>query len=104
MPKLSCSAKNCANNNNDYCCISSIKVSGNNAVNSDETCCNSFRDKSDSFTNCATEPNLSVDIACKAKNCVHNNNDKCMAESINISGQSACSCTQTECTSFACNY
>ncbi|WP_061996128.1 DUF1540 domain-containing protein [Clostridium sp. ATCC 25772] len=104
MTKLSCSASNCANNNKKYCCISSIDVTGNSAVNSEETCCSSFREKNDTFTNCTTEPNPSVNIACKAENCIHNSDKKCYAESIHIAGQSAYNDVETECSTFSCGY
>lgn len=102
MPKLGCSAENCANNNQNYCCISNIKVAGKEAIESSSTCCHSFVEKNDSFTNCTTEPNPNVDVACKATNCVHNANCRCGAESIDIQGQSACNCNETECSTFSC--
>ncbi len=43
MPSLVCSAQSCVYNNGMYCSKGDIKVGGDNAETSEETCCTSFR-------------------------------------------------------------
>ena len=43
-----------------------------------------------------------IGVDCKAQNCTFNDNCKCEAGDIHIAGDSACSCQETECSSFRC--
>lgn len=101
MPKLSCNVTNCGNNNDNYCCISNIDVSGDRATNSVSTCCSSFIEQTGA-TNCTTIPNPEVAVKCEAHNCKHNCDCECKADSIQIAGHGACDCEDTECSSFCC--
>lgn len=43
-------------------------------------------------------------ISCDAKNCVYHSSDcKCMAGSIRVGSQNACSCGETSCATFELN-
>ena len=44
MAKLNCSAKNCTNNYDSYCCINEIKVGGAQASAPEATCCENFQE------------------------------------------------------------
>ena len=44
-----------------------------------------------------------IDVACEATHCRFNENEKCHADHIGISGAGACTCGETECASFECN-
>ena len=45
MPLLSCTARTCLYNKNEYCSKGDIQVDGPNAQRPDETCCKSFVEK-----------------------------------------------------------
>lgn len=45
MPALSCTAKTCVYNKNEYCSKGDILVDGDTAQTADETCCRSFVEK-----------------------------------------------------------
>ena len=49
MTRLDCSVVNCAYNKEDSCCKDNIHVGGKNAKVTDETCCESFREKKDGY-------------------------------------------------------
>ncbi|ATD56050.1 DUF1540 domain-containing protein [Clostridium chauvoei] len=100
MPKLNCCANNCTHNSENYCCRNQIDVGGENATHSGGTCCESFQESDGSFTNSIQSPNTNLSIACNATNCIHNSNCQCDAESVSVSGVSACTSEQTECSSF----
>ena len=51
---------------------------------------------------CSAGPEDTLDVSCKAKNCVFNDNSKCHADKITISGNGAKHESQTECGSFEC--
>lgn len=101
MTKLECTVKNCMHNNEHCCCISNICVEGIKAVNEAETCCNSFVEKRDHFSNSIDkEKNPVVDVSCKATNCAYNDECKCQAGDICICGHEACDCGETRCGTF----
>ena len=104
MTKLNCSVTNCYHNKNRLCCLSSIKVDGTTADVSDGTACASFKGKgSESYTNscgCSDEPKDSINIECDAQKCVFNNSSKCVATSVTVDGDSACTCRETKCSTF----
>lgn len=101
MSKLECGAKNCVHNDEHYCCISSICVGGSNALNEAETCCRDFVDQKDSVSNSyGKEKNPEVNIACRATNCVYNEEQKCHADAISICGNSANNSEETRCGTF----
>lgn len=102
MPQLACNASSCYHNKSNHCCKSAIDVAGQSATTSSATCCNSYYEKGDSFTNEDMSPNSNLYVACHANKCVHNQDCHCEADSIDISGANACNCEQTQCSSFSC--
>ena len=51
MPLLSCTARTCLYNKNEYCSKGDIQVDGPNAQRPDETCCKSFVEKKEGAMN-----------------------------------------------------
>jgi hypothetical protein len=105
MTNLSCNVMNCANNKDQYCCRPEIQVGGQNANHSQQTCCASFSDATESTQNAVgcVLPNTSLEISCEAGNCKYNNNDKCCADQISINGEEENPHSQsyTQCATFA---
>ncbi|MSR90608.1 DUF1540 domain-containing protein [Inconstantimicrobium porci] len=101
MTKLNCSVKNCANNNHNYCCISSIYVGGKNADEPEYTDCESFVEKDNGFTNLTVDPNPNVEVGCAAEKCVYNCSHICTADSIKVAGEHAHQAEQTLCATFS---
>ena len=102
MPALSCTAKTCVYNKNEYCSKGDILVDGDTAKTADETCCRSFVERKGSAKNsvesgcgCKT-----IQVDCKACECTFNKQEKCHADKITITGASACQCDETCCGSF----
>lgn len=103
MTNLDCSVRNCRYNEDNSCCKKHIEVDGLSANTTNETCCGSFVERSsDSVTNSISEYSKETAVQCKAKDCIHNESRECKAESIDISGRSACCCGETECSTFEC--
>lgn len=101
MPLLSCSAQNCVYNQDRYCSKGDILVQGDGAQNACETCCSSFRETTEeNWKNSMGTPAATVQIDCTACNCHYNEDNRCMAGQVDIAGQSACTCNQTECSTF----
>ena len=94
MPLLSCSAQNCVYNEDKYCSKGDILVQGDEA----QTACEEAGEGS--YKNSVGTPSATVQIDCTACKCHYNENNRCMAGQVDISGQSACTCTQTECSTF----
>lgn len=103
MTQLDCTVSSCMYNKENYCSKGDIMVGGRNASHISETCCESFRDKKDgSASNSTAHPSPTIDVDCEAEKCRYNDNCKCQAGHIGISGSQACTCQETECTSFCC--
>lgn len=100
MTKLGCGVETCQHNQEHLCCIGAIQVGGTDANTSPETCCESFVEKQSSFTNYVGSPELDTNIGCHATNCTYNEDGCCSAEAIEVAGQSACNCHETECKTF----
>ena len=100
MTRLDCSVVNCAYNKEDSCCKDNIHVGGKNAKVTDETCCESFREKKHGMTNSNAIPSKPTEVACEAECCCYNHSCKCAADQIQMSGSNACHCGQTECATF----
>ena len=105
MPVLNCTARTCVYNKEEYCSKGDIVVDGSNAKVADETYCSSFVERSGSAMNsiggecgCKT-----INVDCKACQCTFNNQEKCSADKITITGASACHCDETKCGSFELN-
>lgn len=100
MTKLNCSVKNCANNNDNYCCISSIYVGGKQAEQPEYTDCESFVEKDNGFTNLTVDPNPNVEVGCAAEKCMYNSSHICTADHINVAGEHAHDAEATLCSTF----
>ena len=105
MPALSCSAMTCVYNQNELCSKGDIRVGGSGAKSSMETCCESFKERGEGTMSNSTGCGCTkIGVDCKAQNCTFNDNCKCEAGDIHIAGDSACSCQETECSSFRCGW
>ena len=103
MTRLDCSVVNCTYNKDDSCCKDNIHVGGKNANVVDETSCESFRErKYDGASNADSIPSKPTEISCDAESCCYNHACKCAADQVRVSGSNACSCKNTECTTFDC--
>lgn len=103
MTQLKCSAQTCMYNEDHYCCKGDVMVEGKNATDSTGTCCSSFRERTDaSATNTVGHPSRNIAVDCKAEKCAFNEECKCTAREISITGSHACTSTDTECASFEC--
>lgn len=92
MPSLICDVKNCSYNEENYCCLSAIRVGKEYASNNIETCCESFNESAYTASNCAKEQQALVAINCSAVHCVHNIGHTCMAECVPIAATSTACC------------
>lgn len=101
MPLLSCTARTCVYNSDEYCSKGDIQVDGERATTVDETCCKSFKERThESAANsrgCGCE---TIDVDCTAQQCVFNEQKKCKADKITITGAAACRKDDTKCGSF----
>ena len=103
MTTLGCNVKACSHNKDNCCCLSSIEVHGNSACKCDETCCGSFYEAdSETAKNASESPKINLSISCEASNCVYNEDKKCSADHIDISGICAQDASETVCASFKC--
>ena len=104
MPILNCTVGNCDYNKDNLCCLDSIKVEGDNAKVSNDTACGSFKERSrDSYTSAVETcgcPTSTSDIDCKAVHCNYNDECKCRAGHIQVSGPNSHECCDTECSTF----
>ncbi len=101
MKHLNCDVKTCYYNENKCCCRQEIEVEGKGALNSDMTCCGSFREAGGTGKNMqAQHADKATDIKCAVDNCYYNDHHKCTADSVNVTGCHACNCGQTECATF----
>ena len=98
MPNLTCTVTKCGHNENKLCALNSIDVSGGGEK--DNTCCNNFT-HDQSMKNHATNATSSTHIYCQAKDCKYNDENVCMADSIEVSPCcSDNSCEDTRCSTF----
>ena len=103
MTQLDCTVTSCMYNKDNYCSKGDITVGGSNAKTSNETCCESFRERGEGSSNSAGHPSSTIDVDCEATTCVYNENCKCHAGHIGIGGGGqVCDCKETECASFCC--
>ena len=100
MADLKCVAENCAYNKECLCTKGDIMVGGKHAKEIEDTCCESFKQGSESYSNSAKEACRTIDISCKATHCMYNKDEKCYAEHIGIAGGNAMESAETECASF----
>lgn len=102
MQKINCGVKNCSHNNSGTCFANRVDVGGISASKNCDTCCGSFLD-SKSYgalkNNIHGEGECSC-LVCKVETCIHYNNNLCLLDSINVTGDNAKIYTETECSSF----
>lgn len=102
MNDLACGVKTCVYNERNECKKNSIKVDGSMAKNSSSTYCSSFssdkKDKVSSSCNC--EPKRETDILCDVVNCRYNDDKKCSAKHVDVTGSHAAISSETECATF----
>lgn len=104
MQQLDCSVDSCVYNKRECCCRGEICVDGREAKSSEDTCCRSFEEKrGDSFLSATEHPTQTINVECKATDCIYNKGCICDARHIGIAGSNACHCEQTECASFCCH-
>lgn len=104
MTILKCSATTCVYNEDCLCSRGEIDVMGQNAKHADETSCGSFREKNSSAMNSAKDSCgcEKIQIDCKAQNCTYNEQCKCTAAAIDVTGPGAETSQETKCDTFAC--
>ena len=101
MPVLNCSARTCVYNKDNLCSKGDIMVEGAGARTADQTCCSSFKERTvDGMKDSCGGPSEHIDVGCQACDCTYNEEKRCSAREIHISGSHACCCTETECGSF----
>ena len=103
MAILKCSVSSCVHNEENMCCRSAIDVVGKDAERSEATCCGSYDKRGCGCTNEIKHPDSLTDIRCEAVKCMYNDNEKCTAGQIGVSGSNAHDMKQTECSTFKCN-
>ena len=105
MSYLRCNVRTCSNNQNDLCIREGIRVDGPTADSKDDTCCNSFTQRAENYSNVVsrhTSAEPETAIQCDAVNCSYNKEYKCMAPSVDISGSAASTSRETRCSTFDC--
>ena len=68
MPLLSCTARTCIYNKDEYCSKGDILVDGSEARVADETCCRSFEERGESASNKAAADSCgcrTIDVDCR---------------------------------------
>lgn len=111
MPELKCTVQTCAHNQKSYCMLDKIQVGGNQAKRAQDTCCDSFQERtSDSMKDTYSNSMSNVSgtaadcscIDCKANDCMYNESCKCQAGKVSVEGGSACQKEGTQCATFKC--
>lgn len=101
MAILTCAAENCTYNKERKCCKGDIMVGGKNAITSESTSCDSFREKKGESCTCSTShPSATISIDCEAIKCVYNTDYRCKAERVDIKGNGAMKSMDTLCATF----
>lgn len=103
MPELKCTVQTCVHNKQYYCDLDHIQVGGEHAKRADETCCDSFEERTgDTYSNVIGQASATSNIRCEATECRYNQSCKCHAGKISVEGGDACQCKETECATFCC--
>ena len=90
-------------NEEQLCSKGDITIGGQDASKPNETCCESFRERSGNMMNSIGQPSKEISVRGQATNWDFNEGCKCNAKEIGIAGSNACSCGETECASFDCH-
>lgn len=103
MPELKCTVQTCVHNKQYFCDLDHIQVGGEHAKRADETCCDSFEERTgDTYSNVTGQTSATSNIRCEATECRYNQSCKCHAGKISVEGGDACQCKETECATFCC--
>lgn len=101
MPSLRCDVRTCLHNSDKCCCKNTILVEGREARESDNTCCSSYDEAREyGYRNEFETRNLALAVECAAVNCRFNEDCRCSAKHITISGGDAREMAETRCASF----
>lgn len=103
MAILECNVSSCVHNESDRCCRGKIEVEGQEAVAAESTCCASYDKRGCGCTNAVKNPDEKTDIHCKAVKCIYNDDCRCTAGHVGVSGSNAQDRNETECKTFTCN-
>ena len=69
------------------------------------SCSNSFTQRGENYSNVVSRNSQAqpeTDIQCDVINCSYNKDLKCAAASVDISGSTACTSRETQCSTFDC--
>ena len=101
MTRLDCNVTNCLHNAENCCCKAAIIVEGEQAKDTCDTCCGSFDENKDgAYRNLFKTPENRLEVDCEAVNCKHNEDHRCTAGHVGITGDGASEAEQTECATF----
>lgn len=102
MQQINCDANNCAHNKGGICYSGMVNIGTMNVSSESKTCCDTFSNRSlyRGLTNNANCDSQCNSLACEVQNCIHNANTQCNLQSINVSGSSSRTYSQTKCDSF----
>lgn len=100
MTKIICGVTSCYLNKDKACCADSIDVSGEEAKNRGGTSCQTFGKDNGSFKSSAKDVKEQSDISCDVETCVHNEDNKCLSQTIQIHGSNVDKSDDTFCTTF----
>lgn len=105
MNNLRCSVTSCGNNCDLLCKLDSIQVEGQCANTQDQTFCRSFIPRDQQVCNSRGMEEFGSEltqIGCDADTCSYNKSCRCTAEQVDVCGNQACTCSDTECATFRC--
>lgn len=103
MAYLKCNVNSCYYNEENRCSLDTIKVEGSRACDAGQTACGSFRLRGEgsASNSCGCgKPKDMVTVKCDATRCCYNDAHMCCADEIGITGNNACTCSETKCASF----
>ena len=101
MPELKCMVSTCGHNKDCCCNLDEVKVGGKNADSACKTCCDSFVERKDGdYENSLREASPECRIKCEVSQCRYNDKCSCTAGCVNVQGMQACTCKETECSTF----
>ena len=93
---INCGVTDCAYYNESKCTASCVEILGENAKSADATSCETFRPSGNMVNSCGCSAKGGEnEISCKATECMHNEQEKCMLSAIDVS----CSCASCDCSS-----
>ena len=76
MTFLDCSVTGCTYNADHCCCKGEIRVEGQQAKRTEDTCCASFKERKGNETNALKRVSKEIEVCCDACNCKFNEDKK----------------------------